>query len=73
MVNQITIARIIVGEKMEEIMEKNICRRCHRKLRDEKSKELGFGKVCYKKYLSRKKVYLFEMEETNETIIKWDL
>ena len=55
---------------MVGIMEKNICRRCHRKLRDQKSKELGFGKVCYKKYLSRKKVYLFEMEETNETIIK---
>lgn len=55
---------------MVEIMEKNICRRCHRKLKDEKSKELGFGKICYEKYINRKKVYLFEMEESNETIIK---
>ena len=44
-------------------MEKNIiCRRCHRKLKDEKSIELGFGKTCYQKYLNRKKSFLFEME-----------
>ena len=51
-------------------MEEKICKRCHRKLKDEKSKELGFGKICYKKYLNRKKVYLFEMEVPNETINK---
>ena len=63
MVKLITIALITVGEKMEEIMEKNIiCRRCHRKLKDEKSIELGFGKTCYQKYLNRKKSFLFEME-----------
>ena len=65
-----------VGEKMEEIMvgsiieDKCVCRRCHRKLVDEKSKQLGFGKVCYQKYLKRKKVYLFEMEVLDETITK---
>lgn len=44
------------------------CRRCHRKLKDEKSRQLGFGKTCYEKYLKRKKAYLFEMEVVNETI-----
>lgn len=44
-----------------------VCRRCHRKLKDEKSKKLGFGKICYQKYLKRKKSYLFDMEEFNET------
>lgn len=47
-------------------MEKNICRRCHRKLLSEESKKLGFGKTCYKKYMQRKKTYLFEMEEYDE-------
>lgn len=58
---------------MVEIMEnndKNICRRCHKKLKGEKSKELGFGPVCYKKYLNRKKQYLFEMEITDATFKK---
>lgn len=27
------------------------CRRCGRKLKTEKSIELGFGRVCYQKYL----------------------
>ena len=49
-----------------EFLEKGICKRCHRKLKDEKSKELGFGKVCYQKYLNKKKSYLFDMEGTNE-------
>ena len=48
----------------------NICRRCHRKLKDEKSKQLGFGKTCYQKYIKRKRHYLFEMEVSNETIDK---
>lgn len=39
----------------------DICRRCHRKLKTEESKRLGFGKTCYKKYLARKRTYLFEM------------
>lgn len=47
--------------------DNKICKRCHRKLKDERSKELGFGKVCYQKYLNRKKTYLFDMEVTNET------
>ena len=50
--------------------DKDICKRCHRKLKDDKSKELGFGPVCYKKYLNRKKTYLFDMEVNNEITIK---
>lgn len=46
-------------------MEENkICKRCHRKLKDEKSKELGFGPICYQKYLQRQKSYLFDFEIT---------
>lgn len=51
---------------MVEIMvpdiSKKLCNRCHRELKDSKSKELGFGPTCYKKYLKSKKVYLFDME-----------
>lgn len=40
-----------------------ICRRCHRKLKDELSKELGFGPVCYKKHIEKQsKNYLFELD-----------
>lgn len=28
------------------------CRRCNRKLKDEESKQRGFGKLCYKKHLA---------------------
>ena len=53
---------IIFGKDALMMEKLDICKRCHRKLKDEKSKELGFGKVCYKKYLKRKKSYLFDME-----------
>lgn len=49
-------------EIMVEDISKKLCNRCHRELKDKKSKELGFGPTCYKKYLKKKKVYLFEME-----------
>lgn len=55
---------------MEINNDVSICRRCHRKLKDENSKKLGFGKVCYQKYLKRKRYYLFEMEDNNEITIK---
>lgn len=41
----------------------NICKRCHRKLKDEQSKKLGFGPICYQKYIQKSKNYLFDMEE----------
>lgn len=51
---------------MEENISKKLCKRCHRKLKDEKSKKLGFGPTCYKKYLNKQKIYLFEMEVKND-------
>lgn len=38
-----------------------LCKRCHRELKDEKSKNLGYGPICYKKYLKVHKTYLFDM------------
>ena len=61
---------IIFGKDALMMEKLDICKRCHRKLKDEKSKELGFGKVCYKKYLKRKKSYLFDMEVNDEVIEK---
>ena len=52
---------------MEEIKR---CRRCHRELKDEQSKELGFGKICYTKYMNRTKTYLFDMGVNHEIITK---
>lgn len=42
----------------------NYCRRCHRKLKDEKSKQLGFGKICYLKYIksTQHNNYLFDID-----------
>ena len=61
----IVIVHILAGEKMVEIMEKDIskkfCKRCHRELKDNQSKQIGYGPVCYKKYLDRKKIYLFDL------------
>ena len=39
------------------------CKRCHRKLTDLKSIELGYGRLCYKKYIedSQAKMYLFDI------------
>lgn len=34
-----------------ELKPKNICRRCGRKLINEQSKAIGFGHICYKKYM----------------------
>ena len=45
--------------------ERKICKRCGRKLKDETSKQLGYGKICYKKIIKRNSLYLFEMEEQN--------
>lgn len=42
-----------------------VCQRCGRKLKDYNSKRLGYGQLCYKKYLSRQKVYLFDMPIKN--------
>ena len=44
------------------------CKRCHRKLKDIHSRELGFGKICYEKYKNNTKIYLFSMGDNNEVI-----
>lgn len=43
------------------------CKRCNRKLKDEESKQRGFGKLCYKKHLAliKNKKRLFNIEEVN--------
>ena len=52
-------------------MEENIiCRRCHRKLTDAESKKLGFGKICYQKYLARKRNYLFDIDMNTMKVIE---
>jgi hypothetical protein len=39
--------------KPEGIRRKsNLCRRCGRKLKNPKSIELGFGSICYKKFMA---------------------
>lgn len=46
--------------------EKGVCRRCHRKLKSKKAIERGFGDTCYKKYIKKSSLFLFEMEVNNE-------
>lgn len=65
-------AHILVGERMVVVVgedQSKICRRCHHKLKDDNSIKLGFGKICYLKYMQSKKSYLFEIEggETNDS------
>lgn len=45
-----------------DISSNKVCNRCHRPLKTEQSKKLGFGATCYKKYLQKKKVYLFDFK-----------
>lgn len=40
------------------------CLRCGRKLKSEESKQIGFGKTCYKKYMSEdNRKQLFHVSE----------
>ena len=59
-------------ENIEEY-NKTFCRKCHRELKDEQSKKLGFGPICYKKFMNRKKTYLFEMEDNKLKLKKEDI
>ena len=47
--------------------EKNniLCKRCHRKLKNDESIKLGFGKTCYKKQRNKSKIYLFDIKEND--------
>ena len=53
----------MIDDNEEEII---LCRRCHRKLKDEESKKLGFGKICYQKYKKRNHNYLFDIPKGDE-------
>ena len=50
-------------ENIKQTEQINICKRCHRRLKDNQSTTLGFGPICYKKYLEKQKVYLFDIKE----------
>lgn len=50
-------------EIMVEDTSRKLCIRCHRELKDAKSKRLGYGPICYKKYLERNRLYLFDMPD----------
>lgn len=51
-----------------ELKDIKLCKRCHRKLKDIQSKQLGFGPICYEKYKNSKKHYLFDIEKGNNTM-----
>lgn len=48
----------------------NICKRCGRKLKNPESIEIGFGKICYQKYMAEsllKPLFDVKQGEVNET------
>lgn len=51
--------------------QKKYCRRCGRQLKDTQSKELGFGRTCYKKHvleLMTKRKPLFPITKRTEVL-----
>lgn len=51
-----------------ELVGTQRCKRCHRKLKDLQSIELGYGKVCYEKAKIKHINYLFELKENNYNV-----
>jgi hypothetical protein len=48
----------------------NICKRCGRKLKNPESMEVGFGKICYQKFMAEsllKPLFDVKQGEVNET------
>jgi len=41
----------LILDDPSEIEDINICKRCGRKLKNEKSRQLGYGLSCYKKFI----------------------
>ena len=54
---------------MEQKEEIKYCKRCHRKLKDNQSKQLGYGKICYSKINKKEALYLFDIEVINKNEI----
>ena len=53
---------VITFQQREEVNSSiKYCRRCHRPLKDEKSKECGYGKICFSKIKNVNINYLFEI------------
>ena len=49
---------------MAEIQKiKMYCKRCHRELKNATAKELGYGKICYKKVHQSNCPNLFEIKK----------
>ena len=50
--------------------EFEFCLRCHRKLKNEEARKIGYGKVCLKKAKKQKpKATLFKIKEKNNGTI----
>lgn len=48
----------------------DFCLRCHRKLKNEEAKKLGYGKICYQKaHSDSNKKRLFKVKENDNGII----
>ena len=48
----------------------DICKRCGRKLKNSESIEIGFGKICYQKFMAEsllKPLFAVKQREVNET------
>lgn len=48
----------------------NICKRCGRKLKNSESIEIGFGAICFKKFMAEsllKPLFEVQQREVNET------
>lgn len=58
----------------QENSRMDICKRCGRKLKNPESMEVGFGKICYQKFMAESllkplfavKITINKREETNE-------
>ena len=61
--HQITIEEAIQEKERQNASKRVFCRRCGRELKNATAKELGFGVVCYAKYMkecslsNRKKLF----------------
>lgn len=70
MYHQITIEEALQQLQQQEQQKETVfCRRCGRKLKSVKAKQLGFGPSCYKKHIAgtvnsnRKRLFVVEQEE----------
>jgi len=61
--------QITIEEALQQLDDETVfCRRCGRKLKSAKAKELGFGPACYKMHMekvlrsNRKKLFVIKQE-----------